>query len=74
MTELVSKETIKRYLISTGISFLTGFFVYLAAAFQNITGPEQFNFALIIGAVFAGVRLAVKSAAEVLMNVTGDKK
>lgn len=60
-------KDLKRYLISTIITFLAGFFVVLIPALELATTWSDVAWpALIAGATFAGFRLAVKGLVEYL--------
>lgn len=60
MTEI---SNTKRYIISTGITFITGFVIMVTPYLTNLTVEDVINGAA-IGILFAGVRAGIKAVAE----------
>ena len=61
------RENWKRYLISSCVTFVVGFFISLLAQFENIT-PEAFSNGAIVGILFVSVRAGVKMVMELIVN------
>lgn len=57
------KETTKRYLISSGVTFITTFCVVLLANIDNIT-IESFKDGAFVGIMFTALRAGVKGLLE----------
>lgn len=64
MTYINMNDTLKRYLKSTAVSFLSGFLPALVIVLENVNTFNEVSFAALIGAGFAGIRLVIKMAAE----------
>lgn len=67
------KDTIIRYAISTGVTFLSGFLGSLLLTLDSVKTYEDFKISVLTGALFAGFRLVVKSSYE-LINDSITKK
>jgi len=58
-------STFIRYLVSTIVSFLGGFLLAVLTAFDGAAGFADITWkATLVGAAFAGVRLALKTLVE----------
>ena len=61
------KDLIKEYAISTALTFFTGMIAYLAIAMDGAQTFSDLSWgAVILGALFAGLRLVVKSLIQVM--------
>jgi len=61
------KDTIIKYLISTALSFATGFFGYMLMALETGETFSDLSWrAVLLGAAYAGVRLVIKTIVEFL--------
>lgn len=56
-------ETVKRYLISTAITFVAGFAIALIPSLDNIT-LENIGTGALAGVVFAALRAGLKAVLE----------
>ena len=56
-------DTYKRYIVSSLITFLTGFMIAIVPLMETLT-PENFGKSAIVGIVFAGVRAGIKALSE----------
>lgn len=63
----MNKETLKRYLVSSTITFLTSFSLVLVTEIDDIT-IDSFKDGTIVGIVFVAVRAGVKSILEHYLN------
>lgn len=63
----MKKETIKRYLISALISFLTGFAIVFVSQADSIT-LDSFKDGSIIGVIFVCVRTGLKGVFEYFLS------
>lgn len=63
----MNKENFKRYLISSGITFLTGFCLTLSVNWDSIT-LESFQNGAIIGVIFTAARAGFKAVIELLIT------
>lgn len=61
--------TLKRYLVSGLVSFITGFAMILVAQIDNIT-MESFKDGSIVGILFLAVRTGVKGILELVLAYT----
>ena len=59
----MSKETLKRYFISSALSFLAGFAVVVVADLDTIT-LESFQNGAWVGLVFVALRAGLKAVLE----------
>ena len=64
----MSKTTIKRYIISSLITFLTGVALVLLAQWDSIT-LASFKDGSMVGIVFIAVRAGVKALLEYLLSL-----
>ena len=64
----MTKQTMKRYVISSLVTFLTGFSIVLLGEIDNIT-LESFKDGSIIGVAFACARAGVKAVLEYFINI-----
>lgn len=61
---------LQEYLISTLITFVTGILTYIAVAMESATTFSDLSWsAVLLGAVFAALRLTVKVALEYLPKI-----
>ena len=60
---------LKRYLISSGISFLTGFAVVVLANIETVT-LESFTNGAVVGLLFAALRAGFKGLLETLLSAS----
>ena len=65
-------ETTRRWLISTGVTFATGFCLVLVAEIDNIT-LESFRDGSIVGIAFTAVRSGIKASIEAFLAWRGVK-
>jgi hypothetical protein len=61
-------ETTRRYLISTAITFASGFLVIVAPAIQSLT-VDSVQDGVLMGLFIAGARAGVKAVAETFMII-----
>jgi hypothetical protein len=60
-------KTLQEYLISTLITFVTGMLTYVAVAMESAETFADLSWkAVLLGAIFAGLRLAVKAVLQFL--------
>lgn len=62
----MNKENIKRYLISSGVTFITAFCVVLLANIDSLT-LESFKDGAFIGIMFTALRAGVKGLLEFIV-------
>lgn len=62
----MSKKT-KEYLVSTGLTFLTGVLIVVGPALNTLT-VEQLKDGTIVGILMSGLRLGLKMALEMFIN------
>ncbi len=65
-------ENLKRFLISAGISFVTGFALVIVAQIDNLS-VESLEDGGLIGLIVAGTRTGIKAVAELLIAKFGSK-
>lgn len=65
----IDKKTAKKYLVSSLITFFTGFALVLVAQVDSLTLSSLGSGAL-AGLIFAGTRAGVKAVAEYFLVVT----
>ena len=65
--------TFKRYLISSGTTFVTAFIISVGAQLTsaNIT-PQSLGWGIVLSIVMVAIRAAVKAVIEPLAGATGD--
>ena len=63
-------ETLKRWLISTGVTFLAGFSVELLSNWQGVT-LDALKDGTIVGIIFLAVRSGVKGILELAVAYWG---
>jgi hypothetical protein len=56
-------DTMRRWLVSSGITFLTGFLIVIAGSIDSIT-PASLMDGTIVGILFAGFRAGIKAVVE----------
>jgi hypothetical protein len=61
------KNTYKRYLVSSLITFLTAFMIAIVPLMETLT-PENFGKSAIFGIIVAGVRAGIKALSEWLIK------
>ncbi len=61
------KDTYKRYLVSSLITFLTAFMVAIIPLMETLT-PENFGKSAIFGIIVVGVRAGIKALSEWLVK------
>ena len=61
------KETLKRYLISSTVTFSTGFCMIMVSEIDNIT-LESFKDGTVVGVLFTAVRFGIKGLLELVIN------
>jgi len=64
-------KTVKRYLISSGVTFVTGFLVAIVPLLEDLS-PELFTASVVIGIILAGARAGIKAVSEYLLRQTAD--
>lgn len=57
-------ETLKRHLISAGLTFLTGFAIVVAPQLNETLTYEAMKEGALVGIIFAGVRAGLKAVLE----------
>jgi hypothetical protein len=62
------KQNWKRYLISSGVSFATGFLIVFVAQIDSLT-LESLRDGSLIGLLFVAVRAGLKSALEIILSI-----
>lgn len=64
------KDTTKRYITSTAVTFLTGFCLYFITEIDNISLETLLNGSF-MGVIFAGVRAGFKALIEAFLRWQG---
>lgn len=62
----MTKETIKRYVISTVVTFFAGFAIAVLPLLSDLT-IESIQTGALVGVIFAGVRAGIKIVLEVFV-------
>lgn len=65
-------QTLKKYLISSLITFLAGFAVVILAEIDSLT-LESLKDGSIAGLIFAGLRAGIKAVIELFLATWGSK-
>ena len=69
----MKKDTIKRYIISSALTFLTGFALVLVGQADGIT-LESFRDGTLVGVLFVAVRAGLKMLLEAFLVWRGVEK
>jgi hypothetical protein len=65
------KSNVKRYLISSLVTFLTGFALVLVAQIDSLS-LESFKDGALAGVLFSALRAGIKGVLEYFLDETGD--
>ena len=66
-------QTFKRYLISSGITFVTAFLIAVGAQLSTMhITPETLGWGLVLSIGAAAFRTAIKATIEAISGYTGD--
>lgn len=68
----VFTPTVKRYLLSSSITFLSTFFVLLGTNLQNVTNPSELTFSVLAGLFMVAGRAAFKAVLEAVVGGHAD--
>lgn len=68
----MDKQELKRWAISSAVTFASGFIITIAGVVNEIN-PETITMAAVAGIVLAGVRGGVKALAEFVLRQTERK-
>jgi O-antigen/teichoic acid export membrane protein len=69
----ITKQTVKRYAISSVLTFAVGFAIVFVSEIDTIT-LESFKSGTFVGILFASVRAGIKAILELLILTFGKKK
>ncbi len=67
---MFKEDTVKRYLISSGVTFVSGFFLAVAPNISALSA-ENITWATVAGLVFVGIRAGVKLVLEFSLEKFG---
>ena len=68
-------QTLKRYLVSSGITFVTAFLIAVGAQLSTMhITPETLGWSLALSIGAAAFRTAIKAVLEGFCDVTGDSQ
>jgi hypothetical protein len=67
------KDTTKRYLISSGVSFIAGFALAVAPLLDDNLTLEAVKEGAIIGVLFVGIRAGFKALLEMIATILSAK-
>lgn len=62
----MNKETLKRYLVSSGVTFLAAFLLVIVTFLKDFS-VDTFNYAVLSGVLTAALRAGVKALVEYLI-------